>query len=623
VSPLQLNNEPTHVGCHDKEFMGEKPKSIWKKSWRGTGSLSLAWLGLMIAAWIIFAVITLATGARITSEELKLWAALSLCATVIIFSVLLIRWLFCWRNLKRTFFVFACLATLIALFYAEEDWRGKHDWEKFKREWEAKGEKFDFKDFVPPPVPDDQNFAMAPIWVESIKATLGPKNSLKLFGNYAENGRTNFTDRLALNIYRNNDWNGGTNGYWARETMTDLKSWQNYYRAVQTNRNSTIATNEFSVAPQPQTPAQDVLLALSKYDPAIEELRQASELPYSRFPLNYDDEDPWEVLLPHLAALKRISQVLQLRAIAELQNNESKKAAADVKLSFHMIESIRSEPFLISDLVRIAICDITLQPIYEGLAERRWSDEQLVALDAELAKLNFLSDYQLSMRGERAMTCATIDYISKKQSYQRYQALMGEVQNNESVTFSGPLKNTAKAVGIYLMPAGWFEQNKLFIAQGEQGWMTGWVFPEEHLVSPQKFRQVGSAQDKIYSRPVKPWNFLAKEFFPALGAAGRKASREQLSVDLARTAIALERFRIAHGNFPESLDALEPQLVAQVSHDVIGGQPLHYRRTDDGQFVLYSVGWNEKDDGGITGHRNGGSAPDFDSGDWVWRYPQK
>ena len=31
-----------------------------------------------------------------------------------------------------------CFATLIALFYAEENWRGKHAWEKYKREQEAK-----------------------------------------------------------------------------------------------------------------------------------------------------------------------------------------------------------------------------------------------------------------------------------------------------------------------------------------------------------------------------------------------------------------------------------------------------------------------------------------------------
>jgi len=49
---------------------------------------------------------------------------------------------------------------------------------------------------------------------------------------------------------------------------------------------------------------------------------------------------------------------------------------------------------------------------------------------------------------------------------------------------------------------------------------------------------------------------------------------------------------------------------------------LHYRRTDDGQFVLYSVGWNETDDGGEVAFTSGGSV-DVNTGDWVWRYPAK
>jgi len=42
-------------------------------------------------------------------------------------------------------------------------------------------------------------------------------------------------------------------------------------------------------------------------------------------------------------------------------------------------------------------------------------------------------------------------------------------------------------------------------------------------------------------------------------------------------------------------------------HDVVTGDSLKYRRTADGRFLLYSVGWNEKDDDG-----------DSDKGDWVW-----
>ena len=81
----------------------------------------------------------------------------------------------------------------------------------------------------------------------------------------------------------------------------------------------------------------------------------------------------------------------------------------------------------------------------------------------------------------------------------------------------------------------------------------------------------------------------------------------QASIDLARVACALERYRLAHGEYPETLDALTPQFIEKLPHDIINGQPLHYRRTDDGKFVLYSVGWNEKDDGGTIVSRKGGT----------------
>jgi hypothetical protein len=93
---------------------------------------------------------------------------------------------------------------------------------------------------------------------------------------------------------------------------------------------------------------------------------------------------------------------------------------------------------------------------------------------------------------------------------------------------------------------------------------------------------------------------------------------------LARTAIALERYRLAHGEYPGSLDALAPQFMEKVPHDIIGGQPLHYRRTNDGQFVLYSVGWNETDDGGVVVFAKGSTpSVDINQGDWVWRYPTR
>ena len=51
---------------------------------------------------------------------------------------------------------------------------------------------------------------------------------------------------------------------------------------------------------------------------------------------------------------------------------------------------------------------------------------------------------------------------------------------------------------------------------------------------------------------------------------------------------------------------------------------MKYRRDANGQFVLYSVGWNETDDGGVVAFKKGpDSTENLEQGDWVWKYPQK
>ena len=94
----------------------------------------------------------------------------------------------------------------------------------------------------------------------------------------------------------------------------------------------------------------------------------------------------------------------------------------------------------------------------------------------------------------------------------------------------------------------------------------------------------------------------------------------QSSLDRARVACALERYRLAHGEFPATLDALSPQFIAKLPHNIINGEPLHYRRKDAGHFLLYSVGWNGSDEGGIVVRNETPyhKVPDLEKGDWVW-----
>jgi hypothetical protein len=351
---------------------------------------------------------------------------------------------------------------------------------------------------------------------------------------------------------------------------------------------------------------------LSKYDPAIEELRQAGQLPDSRFPLDYDIEDPAEILLPHLAILKQCSLALQLRAIAELQNGQTEKSFDDIKLSLRLADSIRTEPFIITHLVRIAILQITLQPLYEGLAEHEWSEAQLAGLDAELAKIAFLADYEFSARSERAAHVKIVDWMEQKRS--RFWKLLNLIVYERAI-----MNNFGVSTEIYLMPRGWYYQSEIVLSDAQQRWVLPMVDDAQQTVSPERARKSVDAISALRPTAV---NLFARLLLPELGKYAMRVAHGQNAANMARIAIALERWRLAHGRFPESLDALSPQFIAKLPHDVIGGQPLHYRREANGQFVLYSVGWNETDDGGVVGLKKDGSV-DINQGDWVWRYPQK
>ncbi len=93
--------------------------------------------------------------------------------------------------------------------------------------------------------------------------------------------------------------------------------------------------------------------------------------------------------------------------------------------------------------------------------------------------------------------------------------------------------------------------------------------------------------------------------------AVQTVARNQTQVNQARLACALERYHLARAQYPETLDALTPRFIDQLPHDLIGGQPLIYHRTDGGGYLLYSIGWDEIDNGGVPGKTT-------EEGDWVW-----
>jgi len=521
-----------------------------------------------------------------------------------------LRRLLSWRAIR----FLVAVTILIALFYAEEDWRGKRAWEKFQRVWESKGEHFDREAFIPPPIPDEQNFASIPLLAAMFDYQYDPaKKADWMFLTDAAKWRdaATYQQTQQLTVYAPVYTGTPSVDYqWQAGKACDLKAWQTYYRSI---------TN-FPVAATPQDAARDVLLALSRFDGVLDKVRAARVRPNARFPVHYD-EGP-AAMLPHLNMLRNLSRILALRAVAELNLGRSDQAFADINLCLRLADSIRSEPLLISQLVRMAMVDIILQPIWEGLASHRWTDEQLESFQAQLAAINSLADDERCIRFARANMNSMITELRLGTLSAHGFLLMHAV-----IDILGPIEEAIKqpltgqrALELYLRlcPSGWFYLDQVRVDRFCQESILPLVDVREQRVFPSESQCIEKTQSRGFGKHNPHGivvGLLKSEL--AVGAVYRFALN-QTAVNEALVACALQRYRLVHKQFPATIDALSPQFIAKVPHDIVNEQLLSYQPTADGRFVLSSAGWDDPDLRGVLkdGTRSWGR-----TGDWAWRYP--
>lgn len=498
-----------------------------------------------------------------------------------------------WRITRRLLFIAACLATVIGLFYAEENWRGSRAWKNYKHEWEAKGEKFDFAAFVPPPVPDDQNFAMTPLLAPLYDFNPEPRQPGQ--SPWRDTNGYNRVINFASELFMTGRHKERV---WADGRKSDYDIW---LEALATN-----STNASFASPTEA--AAGLLKDFEKYRPELDELEAASHRPYSRFKIDYQTEPAYGTLLPHLGILKRYEEVFALRARAESVLGQTDAAHKDIGVALVLARSEKDEPFLISGLVELSLLHITMREIEQGLTAHQWSDAELAELETELGKIDLLAEYARAMRGERALSDSGLDYFIRNRR---------QVSLLSGISYEGKQDDPPFAL-LQFVPSGWYRQNQLAISRLGQELFLALVDVPHHRMHAAEAAQLGQRLDQELSLGFPPYRILARLLLPALAKAPIKFAAGQVELDEAVLACALERYRLANGRYPESLSELAPNCVATVPNDVITGEPLKYQRTDDGKFILYSVGWNEKDDGGKVVLTHDKKTPVLEQGDWVW-----
>lgn len=238
----------------------------------------------------------------------------------------------CWKALG---FTALGLITLLALFYAVENWRGARAWKEVRDQLRAQGEPLSFAELVPPMPPEEENFAMTPYFRGLFDKSLSSDGKTPVWAVRQQESKLP-------------DWPGKVN---------DTYRWrlgERYEFAWNRRAEDLSPFAGIDVATLP--PIEALRQLLEKSRPILGEIETAVRRPKSQFPVHY--EDNLSALLPHLANLKGLGRLFSLRALARLEAGDAAAALQDVVTTIRLAESLRNEPILISGLVRIAILEI-------------------------------------------------------------------------------------------------------------------------------------------------------------------------------------------------------------------------------------------------------------------------
>ncbi len=523
---------------------------------------------------------------------------------------------------RKMLYAILALLTLIALFYAEENFRGARAWENYRKDAEARGVTLDYAAYVPPPVPDAENGANTPFIQSWFIRPKGDDTNAWAELRRQDTNRWPTTHGLAsgkITIKRRTTGGGSQDDRF----LTDLTAWQQAFARLKEPKDKDakpIVRNSHGTdldAPEQAKAAVAVLEELKAYEPAIAELRAMSTRTKIRYPVLYDPDQPFSTRLPHLGKLKGIVQTLSLQACAELAAGQTERAFQDVRLMLWLEDSLSDGPTLIDLLVRIACQQIATQPIWEGLARHQWSEEQLKKFQERLLRVNYAQSVHRAMNGERANALTFIQWARKQKNLGDSITSVFGSEDGSPVTAAN---QTAANVAGRFVPRGWFYFEMANFGTLMDGYFKNVWDSDSKVFVPQSDIESDRRLLELFGRDwelgILHHRWFARLMVPALGRTAWKSARAQSTAHQAALACALERFYLAEGKYPAALAELVPKYLAKVPHEVVSPEPMRYR-AEAGGYVLWSAGWDGKDDGGIFLRAAKDGKPEH--GDWVWR----
>jgi len=384
-------------------------------------------------------------------------------------------------------------------------------------------------------------------------------------------------------------------------TMSELDAW---YPSVPPAENAALVyTNAFALLTNATGPNSAITTALPPIGRAFspdEEAALKAELAENAAALRLIYSAPasgrshyavrleagFDGMLPHLAKTKQAVTLLSAAGLMYASDGDAERATQAFLAAARVADSLAEEPTVVSQFVRCNDWAWLLQGLERALSLTRFSDGQLAAMQ------------KLVLEAERPRAMARAMAVERVCGLNVMTDPKGSAT---AVRSQGGHRQWHGIAGSVCMG--------LFWATGLQRKDTSFYAERmaEHIAAlelPYPERAKAGNQVAALTNPSNRLCIFSRMLLPALVAVPGRDAKHVATVRTAAAALAVERFRLAHTNaLPERLDQAAPYCCTNLPADPFDGQPLRYK-THGGSYVVYSIGSDGKDDGGVVWDAN-------------------
>ncbi len=291
-----------------------------------------------------------------------------------------------------------------------------------------------------------------------------------------------------------------------------------------------------------------------------------------------------------------VVQLLALDARLRAHDGDLEGALASCHAIFNAGSSLRDEPATICMIVHIVFRSVAVALVERVLAQGEVGDDALAALQGRLEEEAALPLLLVAVRGERAGWDRFLAAVQKGEL---------KVSDVRDLGSSGGRGEWFDDYTRLHVPGAVASARAVVLRKMNQAVEIAKLPPEEQRARIDEW-DASLRKESTLVHCLCLGSMLIPRHVWSDGARARCAA----------VGVAVERYRRRHRRWPDALSDLTPQFLKAVPADPFDGQPLRYRKDEEGA-VVYSVGPDGKDDGGAFDKLDG-RQPGSDLGFRLW-----